>query len=83
MPFDEPAFSGRHENNNHAVKVGDGVIFTQGILEGLTGVVSESSSNGRFLVAANDWPRGVHVAVPANMLRRLKPAASSARRISF
>lgn len=83
MPFHEPAFAGRHENNNHAVQVGDGVIFTQGILEGLTGVVSDSSSSGRLLVAATDWPTGVRVAVPGEMLRKLRPVGNSSRRVSF
>ena len=83
MTFNEPAFTGRRENHNHAVQVGDGVIFTQGILEGLTGVVSESSSSGRFLVAANNWPSGVRVAVPPNMLRKLRPVAKPSHRVSF
>jgi hypothetical protein len=76
MPVNERAASGSREQSNDAFQVGDDVMFTQGILEGLTGVVSGSGGSRGLLVTTNDWPDGVRVLVNRLSLRKKKKSAS-------
>jgi transcription antitermination factor NusG len=70
--MNEQAASGSRERSD-AFQVGDEVMFTQGILEGLTGVVSEYGGSRGLLVMTNDWPTGVRVLVGHHSLRKKKP----------
>jgi len=83
MPVNDAAVSGQQQKSNHAFQIDDGVMFTQGILEGLTGVVSETSSGMRFLVTANDWPTGVCVMVSGGALKKLGSNSKLSRREAF
>jgi len=79
----DPAFNGQAKKSTHSVAVGDKVMFTQGILEGLTGVVAASNSRAQLLVRANDFPTGVRVVVAPDALRPLRPIVEPPRRKFF
>jgi hypothetical protein len=77
--MNERAASGSRERSD-AFQVGDEVMFTQGILEGLTGIVSEYGGSRGLLVMTKDWPTGVRVLVTDHSLQKKKPASKSLRR---
>jgi transcription antitermination factor NusG len=76
--MNERAASGSNVKSNNAFQVGDEVMFTQGILEGLTGVVSEYGGSRGLLVMTKDWPTGVRVLVTNHSLRKKKHRKQSA-----
>jgi transcription antitermination factor NusG len=76
MPVNERATSGNGQRTHDAFQKGDEVMFTQGILEGLTGVVSEYGGSRGLLVMTNDWPTGVRVLVNHHSLRKKKSQAA-------
>ena len=82
MPVNERA-TRSSQRSTDAFQVGDDVMITQGILEGVTGVVTEPGGSRGLLVMTKEWPTGVRVLVSNHSLRKRKPVNKSSTRESI